>query len=139
VTLPWAKACGNDAWSYARAAARKLGYDLTQYDTFILQGVGFGGVAFGDTAIVSQNLHSTLHEVGHRIGAWHAGFWPAMDGTGYGFPMADSGTEWTYGNSFDVMGDYGIDDDRAHFNMMNKLMLGWLSPGDVYRTQTSGQ
>jgi hypothetical protein len=123
--------------SDARAAARKLGYDSSQFNCTIvrvnggprLSGISWGG---GDSVWVSWDGMDVLnHECGHSLGRNHANFWQTNDGTAYG-----AGANQEYGNSFDVMG--GGSGFGAHYNTISKRALGWLPDPYVHRPTAPG-
>ena len=118
--------------SDARAEARKLGYDSSQFTCTIvrvnggprLSGISWGG---GASVWVSWDGMDVLnHECGHSLGRNHANYWNTSDRTPYG-----SGANQEYGNSFDVMGGGG--GFAAHYNTISKRGLGWLSDPYVHR------
>jgi hypothetical protein len=122
--------------SHARAEARKLGYDATQFNCTIvrvnggprLSGISWGG---GDRVWVTWNGMDVLnHECGHSLGRNHANFWETSDGSAIGV-----GTNKEYGNGFDVMGGGG--GFPAHYNSKSKRDLGWLDDSYVHRPSAS--
>ncbi len=122
--------------SHARAEARKLGYDPTQFNCTIvrvnggprLSGISWGG---GDRVWVTWNGMDVLnHEAGHSLGRNHANFWQTSDGSAIGV-----GSNQEYGNGFDVMGGGG--GFAAHYNSKSKRDLGWLDDAYVHRPSAS--
>ena len=120
----------------ARAEARKLGYDSTQYNCIIVRvngglrsGSSWGG---GDSVWAGWGGMDVLnHECGHSLGINHANYWNTTDGTAYG-----TGANQEYGNPFDVMGGSG--GFSAHYNTITKRTLGWLSPNYFHSPKTNG-
>lgn len=122
--------------SHARAEARKLGYDNSQFNCTIvrvnegprLSGISWGG---GDSVWVSWDGMDVLnHECGHSLGRNHANFWSTSDGSAIGV-----GSNQEYGNSFDVMGGGG--GFGAHYNSYSKRSLGWLQDPYIHRPGTT--
>lgn len=122
--------------SHARAEARKLGYDPTQFNCTIvrvnggprLSGISWGG---GDRVWVTWNGMDVLnHECGHSLGRNHANYWQTSDGSAIGV-----GSNQEYGNGFDVMGGGG--GFAAHYNSKSKRDLGWLDDPYVHRPSAS--
>jgi len=122
--------------SQARAEARKLGYDPSQYNCIIVRvngglrsGASWGG---GDSVWLGWGGMDVInHECGHSLGRNHANFWQTDDGTPYG-----NGANQEYGNSFDVMGGGG--GYGAHYNTISKRALGWLPDNYVHYPKTNG-
>jgi hypothetical protein len=122
--------------SQARAEARKLGYDPSQYNCIIVRvngglrsGASWGG---GDSVWLGWGGMDVInHECGHSLGRSHANFWQTSDGTAYG-----NGQNQEYGNSFDVMGGGG--GFGAHYNTVSKRALGWLPDSYVHFPKTDG-
>lgn len=120
----------------ARAEARKLGYDPSQYNCIIVRvngglrsGASWGG---GDSVWLGWGGMDVInHECGHSLGRSHANFWQTSDGTAYG-----NGQNQEYGNSFDVMGGGG--GFGAHYNTVSKRALGWLPDTYVHLPKTNG-
>jgi hypothetical protein len=122
--------------SDARAMARRMGYDSSQFNCTIvrvnegprLSGISWGG---GDSVWVSWDGMDVLnHECGHSLGRNHANFWRTSDGSAIGV-----GENQEYGNSYDVMGGGG--GFGAHYNSYSKRSLGWLQDPYVHRPGTS--
>jgi hypothetical protein len=122
--------------SQARAEARKLGYDPSQYNCIIVRvngglrsGASWGG---GDSVWLGWGGMDVInHECGHSLGRSHANFWQTSDGTAYG-----NGQNQEYGNSFDVMGGGG--GFGAHYNTISKRALGWLPDSYIHFPKTNG-
>ncbi|MCW1914016.1 putative Ig domain-containing protein [Luteolibacter sp. GHJ8] len=122
--------------SQARAEARKLGYDPSQYNCIIVRvngglrsGSSWGG---GDSVWLGWGGMDVInHECGHSLGRSHANFWQTSDGTAYG-----NGQNQEYGNSFDVMGGGG--GFGAHYNTVSKRALGWLPDTYLHLPKTNG-
>ncbi len=120
----------------ARAEARKLGYDPSQYNCIIVRvngglrsGASWGG---GDSVWLGWGGMDVInHECGHSLGRSHANFWQTSDGTAYG-----NGQNQEYGNSFDVMGGGG--GFGAHYNTVSKRALGWLPDSYVHLPKANG-
>ncbi|OYV05433.1 MAG: hypothetical protein CFE26_11620, partial [Verrucomicrobiales bacterium VVV1] len=120
----------------ARAEARKLGYDSTQYNCIIVRvngglrsGASWGG---GDSVWAGWGGMDVLnHECGHSLGINHANYWNTTDGTAYG-----TGANQEYGNPYDVMGGSG--GFSAHYNTITKRMLGWLPANYFHSPRTNG-
>ena len=120
----------------AREAARKLGYDSTQYDCIIVRvngglrsGASWGG---GDSVWLGWGGMDVInHECGHSLGLGHANYWATTDGTAYG-----NGANQEYGNGFDVMGGGG--GFAAHYNTRAKRNLGWLPSSYVHFPKVNG-
>ncbi len=122
--------------SDARAMARRMGYDSSQFNCTIvrvnegprLSGISWGG---GDSVWVSWDGMDVLnHECGHSLGRNHANFWKTSDGSAIGV-----GENQEYGNSYDVMGGGG--GFGAHYNSYSKRSLGWLQDPYVHRPGTT--
>lgn len=122
--------------SDARSEARRLGYDSNQFNCTIvrvnggprLSGISWGG---GDSVWVSWDGMDVLnHECGHSLGRNHANYWNTSDGSAIGV-----GSNAEYGNSYDVMGGGG--GFGAHYNVISKRSLGWLSDPYVHRPVSS--
>lgn len=122
--------------SDARAEARKLGYDSSQFNCIIVRvnaglrsGSSWGG---GDSVWAGWGGMDVLnHECGHSLGLNHANYWGATDGTAYG-----NGGNQEYGNAFDVMGGSG--GFSAHYNTISKRTLGWLQDSYVHFPKGNG-
>ncbi len=120
----------------ARAEARKLGYDSTQYNCIIVRvngglrsGASWGG---GDSVWAGWGGMDVLnHECGHSLGLNHANYWSTTDGTAYG-----TGANEEYGNPYDVMGGSG--GFSAHYNTISKRALGWLPANYYHSPATNG-
>ena len=120
----------------ARAEARKLGYDSTQFNCIIVRvnaglrsGSSWGG---GDSVWAGWGGMDVLnHECGHSLGRNHANYWNTTDGTAYG-----NGANQEYGNPFDIMG--GSSGFTAHYNMISKRALGWLPDAYVHLPKANG-
>ena len=120
----------------ARAEARKLGYDSSQYNCIIVRvngglrsGASWGG---GDSVWAGWGGMDVLnHECGHSLGINHANYWDTTDGTAYG-----TGANQEYGNPYDVMGGGG--GFSAHYNTITKRVLGWLPANYFHSPRTNG-
>ncbi|MEK7505259.1 MAG: hypothetical protein AAB589_03180, partial [Patescibacteria group bacterium] len=70
------------------------------------------------------------HEAGHALGLGHARGWDCANGV-----LSGGCGSVEYGNSFDAMGNgyYAL-----HFNVFEKLLLGWLNEEDLVTITTPG-
>ncbi len=65
-------------------------------------------------------INTTLHELGHNLGFWHARWLLCGQQT-----LGDSCTAWHYGDRWDTMG--GGKDIHPHYNAFHKERVGWVS------------
>ena len=108
----------------ARAAAARLGYDLTTYDRFVYvfpdRVCGSGGLGAGRDVLLGGDIGGLVHELGHTFRLPHASS-----------AQCPSCTIREYGDPDSVMGLGGPD-----FNAWEKAQLGWL--GATRRISASG-
>ncbi len=126
----------------ARAAAEKVGYDISAYDrvgvvfsslTDLVDGstgakskITYGGLAtvIGPNFWVNgaYSFRVVAHELGHTYGLRHANLWKVSDGN----PVSEGGRSLEYGDPFDLMGggeDFSATED---FGPWNKSLLQWI-------------
>ncbi|MBI5383221.1 MAG: PKD domain-containing protein [Verrucomicrobia bacterium] len=126
----------------ARAAAQSVyGYDLTQYDFFLVctdgkpsynyAGLGYvGGVGY-HLANGYFDVRTSAHEFGHNLGLGHANWWDTGGRSTLGPGVGDE-----YGDDFDTMGGSG--GGVRHFSASFKNRLGWIPNSDALTVSTSG-
>ena len=142
MTLPQTKAyysaAGPGALMYdARLAARKAGFEDSNYDRDIVCFTAVPDFDFGGLAAVggkgvwlqSPGVGVTSHELGHNYGLFHANSWNTTNQSSIG-----PGTNNEYGNIYDTMGSGGV----AQFNAAHKSILGWLPDTVVHNITTNG-
>ena len=99
----------------ARAAATRLGYDLSAYDRFVYvfpdRVCGSGGLGAGRDVLLAGDSGGMVHELGHTFRLPHAGS-----------ALCATCSIREYGDPESVMGQGGGD-----FNAWEKAQLGWLS------------
>jgi hypothetical protein len=133
--------------SDARQLAQGSGFVLADYDSIVVlfPDLSDGGrITYGGLATIGgQNvwLHNSIsaslwgHELGHNLGAGHAGFWEPND------PWAvisepTAGQWYEYGNALDLMGDGEL--DGGDFSAYWKREIGWLQDGTQVIDVTAG-
>lgn len=141
-TESWYKSGGGSEFvlqTDAQLVAKKLGYDVSQYDHDIVAYTGgpgtFSGLGYvGSRGIWLRTITAGIasHELGHNFGLWHANSWD----TG-GVSTIGSGGNMEYGNVFDTMGVASAGD--RHFSAWEKSRLNWLPRQSfVHQVHTSG-
>lgn len=125
----------------AKAAATAAGYNLAEYDRYMLvlpstslngSIAGIGDLQGRNTWIYSLQFFVTAHELGHNAGLEHASTWITSDESISG----DLGTKTEYGNIYDVMGR-GFS-ALEHFNANYKNLAGWLPNQNIPDALRSG-
>lgn len=141
--------CAYKSWgTAARDAARAGGIDLAAYSTIVYAfpyqpvcwwgGYARTGSSAGpgrDTWINGLfSLYLASHELGHNLGADHAGSISCTDG---GEPVAFSATcrTYAYGDPYDTMGYTG----QRHMHAWHRWKLGLLDPDEVATVSESGR
>ncbi|AUX25700.1 exported protein with lectin-like C-terminus [Sorangium cellulosum] len=126
-----------DRWqNEARAAARNAGFDLGEYQHFMIFGridCGYGGMGAqpgNATWIAGLWPEVVVHELGHNFGLWHASSRTCRSG-GATVTMSNDCTFDEYGDPFDPMGHGG----RQHFNANYKANLGWITSSQIVMAQ----
>lgn len=122
--------------SHARAEARKLGFDDSEYDCIVVRLRGgprpAGGYGGGSSVwIYGDGVDVTAHEIGHAFGLAHANFWQTAGTSAIG-----AGTNEEYGGHWDVMGGIGL--PYGHYNAQAKNQIKWLPDAFVSEITTSG-
>ncbi len=126
----------------AKASAQALGYDLSQFDNFVVYfpydgGTGSDCSAYAGWAFVGapgtwlngyMDRRVSVHEQGHNYGLWH----------GHSLLCAgriDESCQFSeYGDDYDAMGSSGY---VGHFSASQKDKLGWM-PGRVQDLTAGG-
>jgi hypothetical protein len=123
--------------------AASADYDISGYDRIAVLssflgdipgsqlGASTAGIG-GPTIHISGDMTAVAHELGHTYGLFHANLWQVDDGN----PISPSGTNFEYGDDFDVMG-YAFD-LRGHFNPWFKNLLGWIADNQVQSVTADG-
>lgn len=135
---PWMPIAGPTTGCYAdfttlmdeaRSAASARGYNLANYDNFVLyfpycagDSAGYAGWAWIGAPGVWLNGYmdrrSSVHEQGHNYGLYHSHSQMCSAGG-----MAGTCTFSDYGDMYDAMGSSSY---VGHFNASQKNILGWL-------------
>jgi len=127
-------------FSDAETAARAAGYDIDNFNLYLIGMSGSDAFSYGGLGYVGSRgvilngafvMYAIAHELGHNYGLWHANQWITTDGSVIG-----PGYNWEYGNGFDVMGQGG--DARGHFGANYKRRLDWLTDANVQTVTTDG-
>lgn len=143
-TLPIDSSCSaHEIENHAQQAARENGVDVNSYSRifYIYPAVidcewatmgTVGGSPSRSWVNGSPDLHTFGHLFGHNMGLHHAGVLDCGSGI-----IGDSCSSIPSGDSFDIM---GTSTDTGHFNLLNKELLGWLSPasGEIVTAEASG-
>ncbi len=128
-------------WSAAENEAKANGYDLADYDRWIIGFKriysGWAGVAYvgGQSFMLNGywGLREAAHEMGHNYGLYHANYWKTNENLD---PIGTGGSE-EYGDSFDTMGG-SSGNSAKHFNVAYKSKLEWLGTAEAPEITTSG-
>ncbi|MEX6500768.1 Ig-like domain-containing protein [Pseudomonas zhanjiangensis] len=125
----------------AKAAAQAAGYNLANYERFLMifpqnSACGYSGMGQVGAMPSSAWIHNSLtlrtvgHEMGHNLGLYHAHAMDCGDTT-----LGSSCSNQEYGDTVDIMGYTGT---VGHFNGFAKERLGWLSGGNVVNVNSAG-
>lgn len=140
-TTPWMRIAGPTTGCFAdhmalmdqaKSAATGLGYNMANYDNFVLyfptcggDAAGFAGWAYVDWTGTWLNgfmdRRVTVHEEGHNYGLYHAHSQMCSSGG-----LSGSCTFSDYGDPYDAMGSSG---NVGHFSGPAKTILGWMGSG----------
>lgn len=146
IIVPGAYRGGARAVEHIMDQLQRMGYNHEEYDNVVGLVQHAGGVAWWKCAVYAGGVNTLLHELGHNVGVWHAGEWVTLDDTGYGaidFRRNDSnnlihGGRLTYGNPFDIMGNYGVGGLDARPGLGDTIDVKWLQDHDYFRSNQSG-
>lgn len=119
-----------DALDVARAAGFSPGdYDLhlLRFNAPFYQSWGYIGTS--GAWLVTSDVPTTAHEIGHNLGLNHANSWSG--------PLNGPGANKEYDDLYDIMG-YPYRFDLAGFHTINKTALGWLDESHTMRVTNSG-
>ena len=124
----------HDLLNDAKAAAAEAGYNPAEYDLHVVRfnaptWQSFANVGASGAWMVSSDIPTTVHEIGHNLGLRHANLWSGTI-TGGGFNDE-------YGDEYDIMGS-PLAYRYVGFNAINKTALGWLSGTDTEAVTQSG-
>ena len=113
---------------HAREAARAAGFDYRDYDLDVIRFnapilQSWGNIGMRGAWLVSSHPATTIHEIGHNLGLYHANSW--------------TGANVEYGDIYDIMGNPGYY-QRAGLNSIHKIALGWLDPSQQKHVSSSG-
>jgi regulation of enolase protein 1 (concanavalin A-like superfamily) len=110
--------------SHAKDAARRAGYDWTDYHATVVRASGgaraptsFGGG--GNVWMREDSVKTATHEIGHAFGLEHANYWETN-----GASVIGPGGNVEYGDSYDNMG--GGTPPNGHYNVQAKNQIKWL-------------
>lgn len=122
--------------TYAKEAARKLGYDWQDYHCTIVRSNGgarsptsYGGG--GNVWMRSDSVSTCSHEIGHAFGLAHANFWQTN-----GASVIGPGGNVEYGDIYDNMGS--TSPPNGHWNVQAKNQIKWLPDEFVPPVTRSG-
>lgn len=130
-----------DQWmNEARNQCTALGYNLNNYDDFILihpdAPVGWVGLNSGNSIWLKNtvNVPTVTHEYGHALGLPHASTWWSTDGN----PMSPNRLTSEYGDFDCFMGNEFNDGPTRNFNPYYLTSVGWLPNSMVQNATKSG-
>lgn len=118
----------------ARAAARAAGFDTENFDLDVIRFKAsfyqsFAYIGVKGAWLVSSDVRTLVHELGHNFGLQHANAWKGgVDGPGQNIE---------YGNEYDIMGG-ALDEVGSQFSVYERQRLGWLGSSNVTTVASSG-
>jgi hypothetical protein len=122
----------------AESKAARDGYRADDFQHVVvvhaqsLPGCGFAGIAWiGANGVLLNATYSmsvAVHELGHNLGAWHAGTCAGTNAWSADCDLVD------YGDTFDVMGT-----SSRHFSAAHKRRIGWIPSGEVATVSNGSQ
>lgn len=147
-TIPYDNTnCDYIGWfNAARNALKSTGTDPYSYDRLIYsfvvsspcyqaQGATIGTSGGSEVYVIANDwidggfrTQTATHEIGHTLGAGHAGSYICINSSGQPVPISENCTTLNYGDPFDVMG--------SGFRHMNNFMKGRVHWYDQSNTQT---
>ena len=133
-------AAGQISWNPQRLLddalelARKAGINPSDYEIHLLRFnapflQSWGYIGSPGAWLVSSDVPTTVHEIGHNLGLNHANSWSG--------PLNGAGANKEYDDLYDIMG-YPYRFDLAGFNAVNKTALGWLDESNAKRVTANG-
>ncbi len=139
----------------AGAAARAKGYDIDNYDFYVVltdenssninysyAGKAWVGAPGCHLVEPYYTLRTAGHELGHNFGLWHANYWRTDSDMPYGrdslvggYVGSATNAEWIeYGHRFSLMSAQSssdMNDRTAHFAPWEKRKLNWMTSNSV--------